>query len=639
LRIHGAKMENTEGQQLSKVGSVDEHKQSQAMPDWPERLSELILAAAGEGIYGLDAEGKTTFVNPAAAKMIGWAKEELIGLPQHDVLHHSKPDGTPYPRESCPIYAAFSDGEVHHVDNEVFWRKDGSSFPVEYTSTPIRENGKLVGAVVAFRDMTLKKQADDAVQKLRRQNELILEAAGEGIYGLDTEGRTTFVNPIAAKMIGWEAKDLIGLPQHDILHHSKPDGTPYSKKDCPIYAAFSDGKTHHVSDDVFWRKDRSSFPVEYTSTPIFENKKLVGAVVVFKDISERKAAEAALKKAHREVESLKNRLQAENIYLQEEIKIEKNFDEIIGQSPKLKKVLKKVEQVAPTDATVLIHGETGTGKELIARAIHSLSTRKDRPLVKMNCGAIPQGLLDSELFGHEKGAFTGALQKRIGRFELAHGGTVFLDEIGELPSEAQVRLLRILQEQEFERVGSSQAVKVDVRVIAATNRNLEQLSKEGSFRTDLFYRLNVFPLTLPSLRERQMDIPALVDFFLKRFAKKMGKAAPDVSIKTMSKLTNYPWPGNIRELENVIERTVILSQGPTLAIDESFEAQINAALPTSATTTENRSLESLERAHIHRVLKETNFVIDGKQGAAGILDIHPNTLRFRMKKLGIERPR
>lgn len=344
-------------------------------------------------------------------------------------------------------------------------------------------------------------------------------------------------------------------------------------------------------------------------------------------------SQEALQQALRELEQLKNRLQIENIYLQEEIKTEYDFEEIVGQSASLRRVLRNVKQVADTDATVLIHGETGTGKELIARAIHNLSVRRDRPLVKVNCGAISAGLVESELFGHEKGAFTGAVQRRIGRFELADGGTIFLDEVSELSPDAQVKLLRVIQEGEFERVGSSQPIKVDVRVIAATNRDLEEAVKLGSFRSDLFYRLNVFPLEMPPLRERKSDIPLLVNFFITKFAKKLNKQVRSISKETMERLVNYPWPGNIRELQNVIERAVVLSQSSTIQIDESLLAP-NVGSPTKS----KEALEGVERSHILRVLKQTNWVIDGKKGAASILDINPNTLRSRMQKLGIKRP-
>jgi transcriptional regulator with GAF, ATPase, and Fis domain len=345
-------------------------------------------------------------------------------------------------------------------------------------------------------------------------------------------------------------------------------------------------------------------------------------------------SKAALQRALIELEQFKNRLQIENVYLQEEIKTEYNFEEIVGKGESIKKVLRKVEQVAPTDTSVLIHGETGTGKELMARAIHNLSPRKNRPLVKVNCGAISSGLVESELFGHEKGAFTGALQRRIGRFELADGGTIFLDEVTELPLDTQVKLLRVLQEEEFERVGSSKSINVDVRVIAATNRDIGEAVKAAKFRSDLFYRLNVFPLEVPPLRERKSDIPLLANFFLTKFSKKLGKQFQGISKDTMTRLTGYPWPGNIRELQNVIERAVLTSHSPVIQIDESI-----LGLDADSETTPRETLEEVERAHILRVLEDTDWVIQGKGGAASILGINPNTLRSRMQKLGIRKPR
>jgi formate hydrogenlyase transcriptional activator len=339
-------------------------------------------------------------------------------------------------------------------------------------------------------------------------------------------------------------------------------------------------------------------------------------------------------RAHEETAALKARFEAEAVYLQEEIKTEHNFEEIIGQSPSLRDVLRKVEQVAPTDATVLIRGETGTGKELLARAVHDRSRRKDRPLVKVNCGSIPSGLVESELFGHERGAFTGATQRRIGRFELANSGTIFLDEFTELPLDTQVKLLRVLQEGEFERVGSSQTIKVDVRVIAATNRDLNEIVKNGSFRADLFYRLNVFPLESPPLRERKGDIPLLVNFFLSRFGKKLGKEVHGVSQKSMQSLVQYSWPGNIRELQNVIERAVVVARSPMVQIDDSMLCSETDSMETSTIDT----LENVERSHIVRALTETRWVIHGKKGAAEILGINPSTLRSRIDKLGIKKP-
>jgi PAS domain S-box-containing protein len=332
------------------------------------------------------------------------------------------------------------------------------------------------------------------------------------------------------------------------------------------------------------------------------------------------------------MEQEKARLEAANVYLQEEIKTQHNFEEIIGTSTAIKKVLQAIEKVAATDATVLITGETGTGKELIARAIHHLSNRKDGVLVKVNCAAIPAGLIESELFGHEKGAFTGALARKIGRFELADRATIFLDEVGEIPLELQTKLLRVLQEGEFERLGSTKTLKVNVRVIAATNRDLEKEVRDGRFRSDLFYRLKVFPIPLPALRDRRQDIPLLVSYFVKRFSGTMGKKVESVSGAAMEMLKNYPWPGNIRELEHVIERAVILSQGPELELGDWMPKSADSAGAGPITT-----LEEIERAHIIQVLDHTGWRVSGEKGAAAILGLKPTTLEARMKKLGIER--
>ncbi|MCA1957690.1 MAG: sigma 54-interacting transcriptional regulator, partial [Nitrospira sp.] len=333
------------------------------------------------------------------------------------------------------------------------------------------------------------------------------------------------------------------------------------------------------------------------------------------------------------MEQEKARLEAANLYLREEIKTEHNFEEIIGVSAPIKKVLQAIEKVAGTDATVLVTGETGTGKELVARAIHNLSRRKHGVLIKVNCAAIPAGLIESELFGHEKGAFTGALAKKIGRFESADKATIFLDEVGEIPMELQTKLLRVLQEGEFERLGSTRTMKVDVRVIAATNRDLEKEMRDGRFRSDLYYRLNVFPIALPALRDRTQDIPLLVSYFVKKFASRMGKPIESVSGSAMQRLKSYTWPGNIRELEHVIERAVILNQGPELKLDEWMPRNTEAGLNAGPAT-----LEEVERAHILAVLGRTNWRVSGEKGAARILGLNATTLEARMKKLGISRP-
>jgi formate hydrogenlyase transcriptional activator len=348
--------------------------------------------------------------------------------------------------------------------------------------------------------------------------------------------------------------------------------------------------------------------------------------------------------AYEEVRALRDRLRAENVYLKEEIQQAHDFTEIVGRSPALSKVLSLVETVARTASTVLILGETGTGKELIARAIHDRSPRRDRPLVKVNCSAISAGLVESELFGHVRGAFTGAVGSRTGRFEIADGGTIFLDEIGELPLDTQVKLLRVLQEREIEPVGSSKARKVDVRVIAATNRDLEQDVAAGRFRADLFFRLNVFPIVMPPLRERQGDLALLAHFFADRFAREFGKPIERIDPAALQRLLAYPWPGNVRELSNVIERAVVLTRGPLLDVAPELLPEGAAApdVPTSADPAPSHApaekLEELERRHILQTLEKADWVIEGARGAAAALGMNASTLRSRMKKLGVRRP-
>ncbi|MCG6202141.1 sigma-54-dependent transcriptional regulator [Psychromonas antarctica] len=352
------------------------------------------------------------------------------------------------------------------------------------------------------------------------------------------------------------------------------------------------------------------------------------------EIDERKKAEASLQGAYTQIKQLKDKFQAENVYLQQEVARQFNFDEIIGNSKLLSQVFLKVEQVAPMDATVLLLGETGTGKGVVARAIHSRSSRKKRPLITVDCTTLPATLIESELFGRERGAFTGSDSKQIGRFELADGGTLFLDEIGEMPLEMQAKLLRVIQDGEFERLGSSRTIKVDVRIIAATNRNLIDEVRNGKFREDLFYRLNVFPIILPPLRQRKEDISLLVNHFVAKFNKKIGKQIETVSKEALSVLQEHHWPGNVRELEGALERAVILSEGSSLQILDRFDT-FKKLSPSEDSSV--KALVELEHDHIVKVLQQTGWRIEGLKGAALILGLNPSTLRARMRKYGIVR--
>jgi len=485
-------------------------------------------------------------------------------------------------------------------------------------------DGRIVGIRGTLLDITERKQAEEAIQESEKRFRRLSEGPLEGVV-ISEKGRVLDANEQIARMLGYAQPELIGMQVSDFV-------APESRE---LVLGKIDTGDETPYEHMAVRRDGSVFPVEVNGKKI-PYKGREARVTVIRDITERKRSEQALRNALAEVEKLKNRLQAENIYLQDEIKLTHNFEEFITRSQNVKQVLHKVEQVAPTDATVLILGESGTGKELLARAIHHLSHRSDRALVKVNCAALPEPLIESELFGHEKGAFTGAAARKSGRFELADGGTIFLDEIGDLPVELQVKLLRVLQEGEFERLGSSNTLKVDVRVIAATNRNLDEAIRLGSFREDLFYRLNVFPVSLPPLRDRKEDIPDLARHFIKKYSAIIGKKIEKIPPGVLNALMAYDWPGNVRELENVMERAVILTNGPVLEIDESFDLRPAVLPPPVAAPV---TLKDNERAVIRRALEETRWIIEGKNGAAVRLGIAPSTLRDRIEKYGLQRPR
>lgn len=483
-------------------------------------------------------------------------------------------------------------------------------------------------------------------QEFARQNQLLLNAAGEGIYGVDAEGRATFVNPAAERILGWKADELLGKNIHLAIHHSHTDGSDYCVQDCPIFAAFRDGTVRRVDDEVFWCRDGHAVPVEYTSTPVYDQEKLMGAVVIFRDVSERKSAEAKLhstmeelREALEQVKQLTHKLELENAYLQQEISEGFNSHHIVGNSAVVQQIYHQIKLVAPTIATVLITGESGTGKELIARAIHRASERNQRPLIRVNCAAVPQELFESEFFGHVRGAFSGAVNARLGRFEVADGGTLFLDEIGELPIALQGKLLRVLQDGEFERVGESITRKVDVRVIAATNRNLKNLVDQGLFREDLYFRLNVFPIRSAPLRERLEDIPLLIAHFLKATCQRFHKPELKVSLGQIQRLQEYTWPGNIRELENRIERQVILSLGDKLVLDDLPVAPTTQIkqLPVDAQCLTEENVKNLQYQATLDALHKTGGKIYGADGAANILGIKPTTLASRLKKWGLDK--
>jgi PAS domain S-box-containing protein len=456
--------------------------------------------------------------------------------------------------------------------------------------------------------------------------EAIMEGMPQLTYVMNMEGRLVRWNKNYQDLTGYSAEELPNKTPADFLSeaHNKTVTEELQK-------IVEDGKERSVEYDII-TKDGTIVPDYYGSgklVTIGDESFFVGQTI---DISEMKKAQRKIASQLEEISALKDQLEVENLYLRNELKDVGSFGEIIGESDTIKHVEYRVEQVAPLDTTVLLEGETGTGKELFARAIHQRSKRGSKPMVTVNCASLPATLIESELFGHEKGAFTGALQKQIGRFELADGGTLFLDEIGEIPLELQSKLLRVLQEGTFERIGSPKTIKVDVRVIAATNRDLEKEISKGRFRMDLFYRLNVFPITVIPLRQRVSDIPLLVEFFVKQFNKVMGKTITRIPKKVIEQLKAYTWPGNVRELENIIERAMIVSKNTVLSVE-------HLQLPVFVNEEKFQSLADHERDYITKVLEKTLWRINGSNGAAKILDMHPETLRSRIKKLGIIHPK
>ena len=671
---------------------VTKHKQhEQTLREVRDQIAQSeervrsVLDSAAEGIFGCDANGTCLFCNRAAVRLLGYDDaSQLLGHNMHALEHHSRPDGTPFPIDECPIYIGFHKNQGVHVDDDVFWKKDGASFPVEYWSYPMVRDGKTTGAVITFFDITERKQTEEALRRSEQRKRSLLEINNAIINNLTQEALFASAYEAIRRVVPFDrAAFLLHQPQTNTLKLLSMDsnadsqffqlGKEYDLQASRISADVLDHQQWILRGDLEKEQqshgDRSLVAEgiqSYCVVPLVAMGKSIGTFTVWseakhrysttdaellQEVANQVALAIANMKSYEEIATLKARLEKENVYLQEEIRTEHNFEEIVGSSPALLELLRRVDQVAPTDSTVLIYGETGTGKELIARAIHDRSARKNRPLVKVNCSAISAGLVESELFGHVKGAFTGALERRIGRFELADGGTIFLDEVGELPLETQVKLLRVLQEREFEPVGSSRSLRVDVRIIAATNRNLKEAVSAGTFRADLYYRFNVFPLEVPPLRERRSDISRLAMFFLSRYSRNVGKKIERISAPAIERLNSYSWPGNVRELQNVIERALILSSGPTLEVDTDLIGLSTADAPDDGRqvaamvqpivpgepASSLKTLDEVERAHISAVLQETRGVIEGAKGAAKVLGMHPNTLRHRMEKLGIKR--
>jgi len=588
----------------------------------------LAVEASPTAMVMVDFEGAIILVNLQAEKIFGYEREELIGQ-SVDILF---PERFLEPRSGHPArFLAQSISTAKIAGQDLYGlRKDGSEFRVEIVLNPIQPDQNSF-ILVAITDITKRIGALRAIQDREQLLNTVANTAPVLIWMSGKDKLCTFFNDTWIAFTGRRIEEDLGQMRSSAVH---PDDVNYCLE---VYSPAFDAR---VEFEMEYRLRRSDGEYRYIfehGVPIFETDGILrGYVGYCIDVTERKESEKALidanqrlVEANRQIESFKEKLKNENVYLQEEIKVERSHQEVIGQSQAIRRVLMRVEQVAPTNSTVLLLGETGTGKELIARAIHRSSKRRDRLMVKVNCAALPATLVENELFGREKGAYTGALTREIGRFELAHESTIFLDEIGELPLELQAKLLRVIQEGEFERLGSSRTIRVDARLIVATSRNLEAAVREGKFREDLYYRLNVFPIHIPPLRERREDIPMLTWHFLRDLGGRMGREIATVRASTMNSLESYSWPGNVRELRNVIERHLITYSGP------DFEAELPPMIRPAASA-DDTAVE-VERNHIQHVLERTGWRIRGHGGAAETLDLKPTTLESRMRKLGIFR--
>ncbi|HEY6975794.1 MAG TPA: sigma 54-interacting transcriptional regulator [Chitinophagaceae bacterium] len=606
-----------------------------------------------EALFWLGEDGYIWQVNNKTCELTGYSKDELLKMHVFDL---NKSINTGNWQQIWDKLKA----EKKVVREAMLQCKDGTMKEIEITQNYIEFEGKAYTCSIV-RDIRQKKLEENF---LRTISERTAGLTGEDYFVELAKYITATLDVRYSFVVQCVNDDKTRLRMLSYVDRQEvKEFIEYDTKGTPCEIVM-EGREFFCSNNLEQKFPREKGIQSWLAVPVYSPStgKVIGNIAAFDRIPMREdqnqtailrifaaragaeldriEAERKLQKANeelklrlKEIEQLKNQLAAENKYLQEEIKLSYNFDEIVSHSLKFKKVLRHIEQVAATDATVLILGESGTGKELLARAVHNISNRSKRPLVKVNCAALPANLIESELFGHEKGAFTGALERKIGRFELADGGTVFLDEIGELPVELQAKLLRILQEGEFERLGNPKTMKVNVRIIAATNRNLEQAIEKKEFREDLYYRLNVFPIHCLPLRERKEDIPLLVKHFCQKYEAKIGKKITNIPQKAMDALMKYDWPGNIRELENIMERALILSSGNTLEYGEWIPSEKKTDKKISFTT-----LEDAERKHIVDALEKTGWKVSGEKGAARILGLNATTLEARMKKLGIKRP-
>ncbi len=574
---------------------------------------EALLNAPLDSIALLDRQGRILTINESGARRLGSLPEELIGRCVYDLL---PPEAAR--RRRAHIEEAMRSGRPVRFEDV----RSGSVFANSVYPMRAGPGGQATGVAIYAADITESRQLElellDSEKKLRT----VIECASIGIVVVQDE-RAVFGNARVREILGFEPEYGVDLDPFAVIHPEDREASVARFRRRMAGEDLPPAEIRFLTDSGVLRwVEVTGVKIEWEGRPALQ--------VFFQDITERKLAELNLREALAEIEALRERIEAENVYLREQVQAAQLGGEIVAESPAMKTVVAQAQQVAPTDSTVLILGETGTGKELLAREIHAMSGRRHKPLVVVNCAAMPTTLVESELFGREKGAYTGAQTTQVGRFEIADGGSLFLDEIGELPAETQAKLLRVLQDGSFERLGNPRQIKVDVRLIVATNRDLAQDAASGHFRRDLYYRLNVFPITLPPLRERPESVPALVEFFVREFAEKMGKRIGRVAPESLAALQAYPWPGNVRELRNVVERAMIMSSGRTLRIP----LPASRVPPPSA----GGSLAEVERQHILAALKRSGWRVRGRGGAAEALGLKPTTLEARMKKHGVRRP-